>query len=75
MSHIMVELDLPHDWREFRVPPALNQRLHVLLDKQDRDGKLSRQEREEAKAITELVDMLSLLRIRARRAALSQGDE
>jgi hypothetical protein len=62
---VLVELELPKDWRRFRLPRALHDRLHELLDRQDRDGKLSRLERREATALAELVDMLSLMRLRA----------
>lgn len=58
---VLVELELPKDWRKFRLPRALHDRLHELLDRQDRDGKLSRLERREATALAELVDMLSLM--------------
>lgn len=71
MSQVVIELDLPADWKEFRLPPALNERLQKLLDKQDREGELTRDERREAKAITELVDMLSLMKLRARQAQRS----
>ena len=39
---VLVELELPKDWRKFRLPRALHDRLRELLDRQDRDGKLSR---------------------------------
>ena len=65
---VMVELKLPRDWRKFRMPPALHDRLHELLDKQDREGKLSARERREASALTELVDMLSLMKLQAQLA-------
>jgi hypothetical protein len=68
MSHVLVELNLPRDWRQFCLPPALRDRLQELLDRQDETGKLSRTERREAKALTELVDMLALMRLRAERA-------
>lgn len=66
---VLVELELPKDWRSFRMPPALQDRLQDLLDRQDREGKLSRSERREATALTELVDMLSLIKLRAMLAA------
>jgi hypothetical protein len=66
---VLVELELPRDWQKFRLPPALHDRLQELLDRQDREGKLSRRERREAAALTELVDWLSLLRLRAEVAA------
>ena len=62
---VLVQLDLPKDWRKFRLPPALHQRLQELLDRQDEQGRLSRRERREAAALTQLVDMLSLMRLRA----------
>jgi hypothetical protein len=61
---VVLELDLPKDLQRFRLPPALEDRLHELLDRQDREGKLSARERREAKALTELVDMLSLMKAR-----------
>jgi hypothetical protein len=64
-QHVSIELELPKDWRQFRLPPALHDRLQELLDRQDREGKLLASERGEAKALTELVDMLSLLKARA----------
>jgi hypothetical protein len=62
---VMVELELPKDWRHLRMPPALHDRLQELLDKQDREGKLSPRERREANALAELVDILSVMRVRA----------
>jgi len=62
---VVVQLDLPKDWRKFRLPTALHQRLQELLDRQDEQGRLSVRERREAAALTELVDMLSLMRLRA----------
>jgi hypothetical protein len=66
---IAIELEIPKDWRQFRLPPALDDRLQELLDRQDQNGKLSRKEKREAKALTELVDMLSIMKARAAMAA------
>ena len=66
---VSIELELPKDWRRFRLPRALDDRLHELLDKQDREGKLTGRERREAGALTQLVDMLSVIRVRAQLAA------
>jgi hypothetical protein len=63
---IFVELDLPKPWRNFRLPPALHDRLQELLDRQDREGKLLARERREAEALVELVDLLTLMKIRAK---------
>jgi hypothetical protein len=59
---IVVELNLPEDWRKFRLPPVLHGRLQELLDRQDHAGKLSSRERKEAKALVELVDMPSFFK-------------
>lgn len=66
VQKLNVELNLPADWRKFKMPPALERRLQSLLDKQDSAGKLPPAEREEAEALVELSEMLSLLKIRAR---------
>ena len=63
---VFVELDLPRPWRQFRLPTALNDRLQELLDRQDRDGKLSPRERREAEALVELVDILTLMKARTK---------
>jgi hypothetical protein len=68
MSQVLVELDVPRDWRKSRLPPALANRLQMLLDRQDQEGKLSRAERQEAEALVELTDMLSLMKLRAENA-------
>lgn len=57
-----IKLELPRDWRNFRLPPVLHDRLQELLDRQDEQGKLTPRERREAKALTELVDILSFLK-------------
>ena len=66
---VVVELELPKDWRKLRLPEALQQRLQELLDRQDLEGRLSPRERREAAALAELVDMLSLIRLRVEMAA------
>jgi hypothetical protein len=63
-ERVSIELELPKDWRQFRLPPALHSRLQELLDRQDQEGKLTRRERGEAEALTQLVDMLSLMKAR-----------
>jgi hypothetical protein len=66
---VLVELELPKDWESLHLPPALNDRLQELLDRQDRDGKLAPKERREAAALAELVDLLALMRLGAERAS------
>ena len=69
MSSVTVQLDLPEDWEQFRLPSALDARLQKLLDRQDKGGSLSEAERHEAEALSDLVDMLALLRLRADRTS------
>ena len=66
---ILVELEFPDDLKQFRLPKAVNRRLQDLLDKQSREGKLSRAERQEAEGLVNLAEMLTLLRLRAERTA------
>jgi hypothetical protein len=68
MKHVLVELQLPKDWKRFHMPGALHNRLQALLDLQDETGKLSREQRREAQALTELSEMLSLMKLRAEQA-------
>ena len=65
MSTVTVELELPEDWETFKLPPALNDRLQDLLDRQDEQGTLSPQDRRETEALTQLVDMLALMKLRS----------
>ncbi len=66
MSQVSIQLDLPKDWRQFRLPKALAARLQDLLDRQDSSGSLPRNERREAEALVELSEMLSLMKLRRR---------
>lgn len=70
----LVKLDIPRDWKTFRMPPALDSRLQELLDLQDEKGKLTRAERREAEALVEPSEMLSLMKLRAKLAAKSSGE-
>ena len=69
MSSVTIEVDLPGDWARFRLPPALDARLTALLDQQDQTGGLADVEQHEADALCELVDMLTLIKLRAERAS------
>ncbi len=66
---VVVELQLPGDIGRLSMPPALHARLQYLLDLQDRNGKLSGMERREARALTEMADLMTLMKLRARRAS------
>jgi hypothetical protein len=67
MSQVVIEIEVPKDWRKFRLPPALDHRLQELLDRQDIEGKLTRGERREAEALVQLAEMLSLMKLWAER--------
>ena len=66
---VVIELEMPDDLKQFRLPKGVNHRLQELLEKQSRAGKLSPAERREAEGLVDLAEMLSLLRFRAERAA------
>lgn len=61
-SAITLELPLAKEFKGFKMPRALDQRLTELLDRQDLTGKLTPRERKEAEALVELAEMLTLLR-------------
>ncbi|HEX4611437.1 MAG TPA: hypothetical protein VH092_24805 [Urbifossiella sp.] len=66
---LTLALDLPADLNRFRLPAAVAARLRWLLDCQDAGRDLTDAEREEAQGLSDLADLLTLLRLRAERAA------
>lgn len=66
---IQIELEMPGDLARFRLPEGVHQRLHELLDKQDEGHTLTPSEKSEAEGLVDLAEVLSLLRMRAERAA------
>ena len=68
---VLIELEMPSDLSRFSLPEGVQQRLQSLLDKQDQGkGKgLTPAEREEAVGLVDLAELLSLIKLRARRAA------
>ena len=68
MAHpatVHVEVDLPADLARLALPEGVDRRLHALLDKQDVGEPLTNDERVEAEGLTDLADLLTLLRRRA----------
>jgi len=65
---LTVDIDLPTDLGRFRLPSAVADRLQSLLDRQDAGLSLTPAERAEAEGLTDLADLLTLLRLRAERA-------
>jgi len=66
---LTIEVDLPADLDQFRLPEAVAARLQNLLDRQDGGQPLSPSERGEAEGLVHLAEFLALLRRRAERVA------
>jgi hypothetical protein len=62
-----IQMEVPDDLARFRLPAAVDTRLHFLLDRQDSGERLTTAERREARGLVNLAELLSLLRLRARR--------
>jgi len=73
MAHtVAIELEMPEDLAQFRLPAGVGARLQELLDRQDQGTPLSAAERQEAEGLVQLAELLSLLRLRAERHDRSQ---
>jgi hypothetical protein len=69
MPHtVAIELEIPADLSQFRLPAGVQARLQDLLDRQDSGLALTAAERQEAEGLVNLAELLSLLRLRAERA-------
>ena len=66
-QHVLVEIEMPAEVDEFRLPRGVDERLQDLLDRQDRGEELTPAERMEAEGLVNLAELLSLLRLRAQR--------
>ncbi len=66
---LVLDVDLPADLDRFRLPAAVHARLQSLLDRQDAGPPLTTDERAEAEGLVNLSELLTLLRLRAERAA------
>ena len=66
---LTLEVDLPADLAQFRLPEAVAARLQALLDRQDSGQPLTPQERQEAEGLVNLSEFLTLLRLRTERLA------
>ncbi|HEX9454645.1 MAG TPA: hypothetical protein VGA27_09800 [Candidatus Binatia bacterium] len=64
-----IQMEVPDDLARFRLPAAVDTRLQFLLDRQDGGERLTTSERKEAQGLVNLAEMLSLLRLRARRVS------
>jgi len=62
-------VEIPIEMTRFQLPPAVQNRLQFLLDRQDDGYPLSQAERQEAEGLVELVEFLSLLQLRSTRVS------
>jgi hypothetical protein len=67
-----VTIELPDSLQSLRLPRALNDRLTALLDRQDEVGALTAEERDEAEGLVEMSELLSVLRMRAGLAGITE---
>ena len=63
-------IEIPIEFVQFQLPQAVQDRLNLLLDRQDEDYTLSLSERQEAEGLVELAEFLSLLSFRSTRPRL-----
>jgi len=68
-QRVTLDLDLPDDLSDFRLPAAVQRRLQFLLDRQDQGRQLTESERDEAAGLVEVAEVLTLLKLRAERSA------
>ncbi len=66
-QQVLVKLELPEDLGRFRLPRGVDERLHDLLDRQDRGERLTLDEQREAEGLVDVAELLSLLKLRAQR--------
>lgn len=66
---VRLDVELPSDLARLSLPEGVDRRLHALLDKQDLGEPLTDDERAEAEGLADLADLLTLLRLRAKREA------
>jgi len=64
---LTLEIELPADLAQLRLPRAVAARLQTLLDRQDSGLELSDIDREEAEGLVNLAEFLTLLRLREER--------
>jgi hypothetical protein len=54
---VLVEIEMPTELAQFRLPAGVNQRLEMLLDRQDQCYALTASERAEAEGLVNLADL------------------
>jgi hypothetical protein len=68
-QQVLIQIEMPTDLDQFRLPKGVDRRLQFLLDRQDQGEKLTELERQEAEGLVNLSELLSLLRLKSERAA------
>ena len=63
------QIEVPEELYHFKLPGGVNDRLKILLTRQDRGEQLTAQERREAEGLVDLAELLTLLKLRARPVA------
>jgi hypothetical protein len=66
-QNTLVKVEMPFSVGQFKLPKGVDDRLQKLLDRQDKDEKLTSAEKKEAQGLVDLAEMLSLLRLRSER--------
>ncbi len=69
MAQSVFQIEIPEDLSHFKLPRGVNDRLQTLLDRQDSGEQLTVEERREAEGLVNLAELLTLLKLRARRVA------
>jgi hypothetical protein len=63
-------IEIPIELTHFQFPEGVKDRLNLLLDRQDAGEILTQSECHEAKGLVELMEFLSLIRLRAQHTSL-----
>ena len=64
-SVVQLTIPMPANLAGLRLPRVLDDRLHFLLDEQNRRGKLTPAEKREAQGLAEMATTLSILKLGA----------
>ena len=67
---VIVEIEMPDELEQLKLPDGVERRLQSLLDRQDDGEVLSQEERMEAEGLVNLAELLSLLKLRSESAVL-----
>ena len=64
---VQIQIEMPDDLAEFRLPDGVRRRLQHLLDLQEK-GTMTSDERHEAEGLVDVAELLTLLRLRSDQA-------